>query len=196
MSANKAILEITKTPAMVMHINTRIEKHGQESVLAADIKIAGVHLQPEELNALLDDKHAHNALFKAAVKGKPAEPMFRQFQSYALKDKFKDCSASIYLGLTDICIDFEDVNISSVWLEPEVGGQTLMGCTVQAEIDDTDDIARLLEHLQSDGSVALFFGAKVVPEGKKAQGKLDLAPKAPGGSSERSDTDDMPASTH
>lgn len=175
MGKNTAVLDLAKRPAEVTHINTRMEKHGDSSVLAADIRVGGVHLEPNELNALLADKLAHSALFVTPNgKGKAAEPMFRQFKSFELVDKFADCSASIGLGLTDLEIEFEDIKIARVVLTPQVGGLTLMECTVQTEIEDTDDIAKLLEHLQSPGSVALLFGSKAIPEGKKSQKDLDL----------------------
>jgi hypothetical protein len=53
-----------------------------------------------------------------------------------------------------------------------------MSCVVQTEVEDTDDIAALLEVLQSEGSAAILIGSKSVPKGKKAQKDLDLAPTA------------------
>lgn len=194
MSKSVAVLDLTKRPASVMHINTRIEKHGESSVLAADIRLGGIHLEPDELNALMDDKHAHASLFKSANgKGKAAEPMFRQLKSFELVDKFENCAATIGLGLTDNEVEFEDVKLARITLDPQVGGLTLLEVTVQTEIEDTDDVARLLEHLQSEGTAALLIGAKQVPKGAKAQKSLDLAPNAtpPSGS-----TEDAPAATH
>lgn len=170
---SKAVLDLPKRPARVAHINTRLEKHGESSVLCADIKIEGVHLEPDELNLLLDDKHAHNALFVTA-KGKATEPMFRQLKRFELESKFEDCSASIFLGLSDDSVDFEDVKVAKVKLSPQVGGQTMVELTVQTEIEDTNDIASLLEHLDSEACVAITFGAKSKPEGKKAQKDLGL----------------------
>jgi hypothetical protein len=196
-SKTTAVLDITKRPAQVMHINTRIEKHGDSSVLAADIRVGGIHLEADELNALMDDKHAHASLFKAANgKGKAAEPMFRQLKSLELIDKFENCAALIGLGLTDIDVEFEDVKLARIVLEPQVGGLTLMECTVQTEIEDTDDVARLLEHLQSEGSAAILIGAKAVPKGAKAQKSLDFSPTAGKPADQAKGTDDMPASTH
>ncbi len=196
MSKSTAILDVTKRPASVMHINTRIEKHGESSVLAADIRVGGIHLEADELNALMDDKHAHASLFKAANgKGKAAEPMFRQLKSFELVDKFENCAAAIGLGLSDIEVEFEDVKIARVVLDPQVGGLTLMECTVQTEIEDTDDVARLLEHLQSEGSVAILIGAKSIPKGAKAQKSLDLAPTA-GKPADQAAGDEMPQATH
>lgn len=174
MAKQTAVLDLAKRPAKITHVNPRLERHGDSSVLAIDIKLDGIHLEPDELNALLDDKHAHAALFVSASKGKAAEPMFRQLKSFELVDKFEDCSAVIGLGLSDIEIEFEDVKVASVKLTPQVGGQTLMECSVQTEVDEADDVARLLEQLEAEGSVALLFGAKSKPKGKKAQKDLDL----------------------
>jgi hypothetical protein len=196
-SKTTAVLDITKRPAVVMHVNPRMEKHGKDSLLAIDITLDGIHLEPDELNALMDDKHAHRALFKAADgKGKAAEPMFRQIAAIALVDKFEDCACTIGLGLSDNELEFEDVKLKDVTLAPQVGGLTLMACKVQTLVDDTDDVARLLEVLESEGSVAILIGSKSVPKGKKAQKSLDLAPTAGKTADQANGTEDMPASTH
>src|SRR5678815_6168342 len=102
MAKNTAVLDLAKRPAMVMHVNPRLERHGDDGVLAVDIKLDGIHLEPDELNLLLGDKHAHDALFvKANGKGKAPEPMFRQLKSFELVDKFENCAAIITLGLSD-----------------------------------------------------------------------------------------------
>lgn len=195
MSKTTAVLDITKRPAMVMHVNPRLEKHGKDSVLAVDITLDGLHLEADELNALMDDKHAHAALFKSANgKGKAAEPMFRQIAAIALVDKFEDCACTIGLGLSDIEIEFEDVKLKDVKLIPQVGGMTLMRCTVQTEVEDADDVARLLEVLESESTAAILIGAKTVPKGKKAQKSLDLAPTA-GKTADQAGAE-PPASTH
>lgn len=178
MSKTTAVCDLAKRPAMVMHVNPRLERHGDDGVLAVDIKLDGIHLEPDELNAVLDDKHAHAALFKSAVKGKAAEPMFRQLKSFELVDKFENCAATITLGLSDNELEFEDVKISRVKLTPQVGGQTLMECSVQSVIEDADDVARLLEHLESECNVALLIGSKEKPKDRKAQKELGLGPAA------------------
>lgn len=198
MSKTTAVVDLPKRPATIKHVNPRPEYHGEDVVLAIDVKLDGIHLEPDELNLLLGDKHAHAALFKTANgKGKAAEPMFRQLKRFELVDKFENCTATIGLGLTDLEVTFEDAKLTKVKLTPLVGGQTLMECTVQAEIEDTSDVASLLDYLLSEGTAALLIGAKQKPKGDKAQKDLDLgvtanktADQASGG------TEDMPASTH
>lgn len=181
MAKSTAILDLAKRPGMVMHVNPRLQRHGDEPVLAIDISIDGIHLEPDELNALLEDKHAHNALFKSATKGKAAEPMFRKLKSFEVTDKFENCAAVISLGLSDNELEFEDVKIAGVKLTPQVGGQTLMECKVQTEVEDTDDVARLLEHLESECNISLLIGAVEKPKDRKAQKELGLGPTAKAG---------------
>lgn len=179
MSKATAIVDLAKRPATIMHVNPRPEFHGDSHVLAVDVKLDGIHLEPDELNLLLGDKHAHAALFKAANgKGKAAEPMFRQLKRFELVDKFENCTATIGLGLTDLEVELEDAKLAKVKLTPLVGGQTLMECTVQAVVEDSSDVASLLDYLLSEGTAALIIGAKAVPKDKKAQKDLDLAPTA------------------
>lgn len=167
-------LEMPARPAKWVNINTRHEKHGDSNVLCADISVRGFHIDEVELNHFLGAK-AHNALFNAASKGKPAEPMFRNVDPLIVWDEFDGCDVTFTLGLTDQEIDFEDAFISRIKLDPQVGGMTLMECLVSVEIDDTDDVARMLEAMGDESSVQLTIGAKYIPKGKKAQQSLDLA---------------------
>lgn len=193
--------EMAARPGKYVNINTRHEGRGKTDVqLCADISVRGFHIDAAELNHILGDK-AHNALFVAANgKGKPAEPMFRNINSLGVLDQFEGCDVVFSLGLSEETVEFEDARVHGIVLEPQVGGLTLMDCKVSVEIEDTDDVARLLECMGDEGSISIFLGAKAVPKDKKAQKSLDLGPtdatppSAP--KPDAQNTDDMPASTH
>lgn len=170
-------LEMIERPGKYVNINTRHENHGKDAVqLCADISVRGFHIDESELNHFLGAK-AWNAIFVSANgKGKPAEPMFRNVDPIKLWDEFEGCDVSFSLGLSDEVIEFEDAFISKIVLTPQVGGLTLMDCLVSVEVEDTNVIAALLETMGDECKVKLFVGGKFVPEGKKAQGSLELGP--------------------
>lgn len=187
-------IEMPVRPGKFVNINTRHEKHGDSNVLCADISVRGLHIDETELDHYLGAK-AWNALFVAANgKGKAAEPMFRNIDPIKLWDEFEGCDVSFSLGLSDDCIEYDDAFVSKIVLTPQVGGLTLMDCLVSVEVEDTDDIARLLECLGEESNIALTIGGKFVPKDKKAQGTLDLGPtdKSP----PSTDTADMPTSVN
>jgi hypothetical protein len=171
-------LEFIKRPAKFINVNTRLEKHGDSEVLAADISIRGFHIDKDEYNFIKGNKHAWSFAFTEA-KGKPAEPTFRNIAPTKILDTYEGCSATFGLGLTDNVVEFEDVRVSKIELEEQVGGLTLMDCLIQTEIEDTDDVAALLEYLNSEGTIAMFIGAKAAPKGKRKQQSLDLGPTPP-----------------
>lgn len=177
-AASKATaLEMAARPAKWVNVNTRLEGRGKDGAqLMADISVRGFHIDEPELDHILGAK-AHAALFVSANgKGKPAEPMFRNVDPLKVWDEFEGCDASFTLGLSDTSVEFDDAYVSSIVLEPQVGGLTLMNFIVTVEIDDADDIARLNETMGDESSVAIFLGGKHVPKDKKAQKSLDLGP--------------------
>jgi hypothetical protein len=187
-------LDMTARPAKYVNINTRHEKHGKDAVqLCADISLRGFHIDEHELNHLLGTK-AFNALFVAANgKGKPAEPMFRNVDPLRVWDEFEGCDVHLSLGLSDNAVTFEDAFVSKIVLDPQVGGLSLMNCMVSVEVEDTDDVARLLEHMGDECRVSIYLGAKHVPKDAKAQTSLDIGPTS--ATSPSSDAE-QPAATH
>lgn len=176
-SSAERSLEMARRPGKFVNVNTRHEGRGKEDVqLCADISVRGFHIDEAELNHFLGAK-AWNALFVSANgKGKPAEPMFRNVDPIHVWDEFEGCDVSISLGLSESAIEFEDAFVSKIELEPQVGGLTLMKFLVSVEVEDTDDVARLLEVMGDECNISVVVGGKFVPKDKKAQQKLDLGP--------------------
>lgn len=170
-------LEMVARPGKYVHINNRQERHGKDDLqLCADISVRGFHIEESELNHFLGPA-AWRALFVAADgKGKPAEPMFRNVDPLKLWDEFEGCDVSFSLGLSDEVVEFEDAFLSKIVLTPQVGGLTLFDCLVSVEVEDSTDVAAMLDSMGDECTVKIFVGGKHVPEGKKAQGSLELGP--------------------
>jgi hypothetical protein len=95
------IMNLTKRPGQIgPSINTRTERHGEESVPGVDIPVSGLMLDKPELNALLQDVDAHDALYTDS-RGKQLEPRFLTIDPIALTDKF-ECRVSILNASLDI----------------------------------------------------------------------------------------------
>jgi len=168
------MLTIDNRPCKIGNsINLRTERHGDEDVPACDIPLAGIMLQPDELNALLDDSRAHKALFTQAKNGKPAEPAFQKFKAFAMKDKFEGAAVVLIVGLTETEIELGEVNLARIMLEPQVGGMTEVSLQVQAK-PDSDDLAHLVQFMNHDANVTIQFG-KLVESKKSKQQQLGLS---------------------
>jgi hypothetical protein len=139
------IMNLTKRPGQIgPSINTRTEKHGEESVPGVDIPVSGLMLDKPELNALLQDVDAHDALYTDA-RGKQLEPRFQTIDPIALTDKFVGAKVTITSvdGETENLI-LKPAKIGKIRLEPQVGGLTLMSCTIQGNPPDHADMLALL----------------------------------------------------
>lgn len=169
-------LELGKRQAHIAHINLREEKHGDDTVPAIDIKLEGVTLDKAELNALLGEKRAHDALFNQGKAGTLIEPVFKFFEPFKFTEKFVDCQATLYLGIQAAEYELEDVRITGLKFTPMSGGSTAVTLTVQHELDDTEIVGALADQLGRECSVAISFG-KVDVEEKKQQ-KLALNDEA------------------
>lgn len=165
------MLTFDKRPCKIgPSINTRTEKHGDESVPAMDIPLTAILLDKHELNELLGDPHAWDCLF-VERKGKPAEPMFaKSLKPFAVVGKFQECRASLWLGLKPELLELADVKLAKLKLEPSTGGMTALSVTVQSPCEES--AARLLQFLDSQIDVALDFGDAVA--GEEEQPELEL----------------------
>lgn len=163
------MLTLTSRPCKIgPSINARTEKHGDEDVQAFDIPLDGVMLEKEELNALLEDPYAHDALFNHRGGGKVDEPIFRKFRALQFKDKFEEGEAVITVGLGSEEIRLKDVKLARVTLAPQVGGLTMLSVQVQCR-PSTDTIAKVLPYMNHEVEAEVSFGKKVVKSEKQRE---------------------------
>jgi hypothetical protein len=164
--------EIPSTPCKLAHLNNRVEKHGDDGVPAVDLKFTGIILTKDMLNEFTGDKHCHNLMFEQRKGGaiEPTQQYLGRVRTF--EADFVDCTASIVFGANPDEHELEDVKIKNITLEPLVGGNTSMNCTVQHELEDTDICAQFAEYQTREVHLALVFGKKAVED--KRQGKLPL----------------------
>jgi hypothetical protein len=144
----ETMLTLTKRDAKIgRNINCRTEDHGDEDVKGADIRISGVHLEPEELNAMLQEPHAHNALFKARAGSKLTDPMFRCFAPFRLVDKIEHANVVLFFGVAGKELKLGICKLKGITLDPKAGGMTEMSCLVQATPTLDKRITDLISHM-------------------------------------------------
>ncbi len=143
----------SRTGRIGSSINTRAEMHGDESVTALHIPVSEIKLDAEELNALLQEPHAHNVLYETKA-GSPAEPVLKTIKALRLADKIE--SANVTLELTnDTTLKLVNCKLSKIELALELGGLTSMSAQIQCvpKLDST--IARLIEKLGAEISIEI-----------------------------------------
>jgi hypothetical protein len=172
------ILSLSKRPAQVgPSINTRTEKHGNDDVPGIDIPVSQIFLDKDELNALLQDVEGHDALYTEA-RGEQLEPRFQTIQPLVLDDKFTGAKVSLEVttGGEKTVLHLKPAKIAKIKLEPQVGGLTLMSCTVQGNPQDHTDVLALLNQKCRLSILNAERDEKPVPEpelplGHEAQGE-------------------------
>jgi hypothetical protein len=133
---------VTKRPAQIgPSINTRTEKHGNENVPGVDIPVSAIFLTKEEINNLLQDEDAYDALYTDS-RSKQLEPRFMTIEPIKLSDKFT--GAKVTISVDEEGLVLKPAKISKISLAPQVGGLTLMSCTVQGTPADHTDVLALL----------------------------------------------------
>ncbi|MFO1465844.1 MAG: hypothetical protein U1F35_05295 [Steroidobacteraceae bacterium] len=151
-------------------INTRTERHGDEDVPALYIPIGAVLLNDEEINTLLREPLAHEALFNTG--GAMPEPMLPMIKALKLKDKFEECRVALLLGLKREKIELQGVKVAKVSIEPLPGGLTAMEFTIQTTPDDLEFAPLLLAFLNREAEIDVDFGQ--VAKEDKTQAELPL----------------------
>lgn len=152
------------------NINVRTEKRGDQPVPACDFTLKGVMLKKDELNTLLGDEHAYDALY-LDVDDTP-EPLFaKHFKPFALLDSFEGASVTLQLVDNDDEVELEDVKLASLKLEPQVGGLTSLQVQVQAT-PDGEDMQSICAFVDSQVHAAISFGKR--SEKDKRQKELPM----------------------
>jgi hypothetical protein len=166
------MLTITKRGAYMGRINNRLQRHGEESVTAFDVPLSSMHLEPEELNALLGVPRAHDALFTRGLDGKSPQPTFEDFAPLALAFKLDEVRAELFVGMKHEPLVFTNAKLARIRLEPQPGGMTLLSATLQIVPDMAKQAAKLLAWQDHDISVDLGEGKRVTDS--REQGELDV----------------------
>lgn len=169
------MLELKKKRCRVGIINNRIEKHGEYDVTAFDIPLE-LLLDADELDALVGD-YAHKALFN--TRGKVSEPMFPDFESFALKHDLECESVMLYIGngSSDYEIEFDDARLKGLVLTPQTGGETGLELKLQV-CPQTRHITKLIGSQNTE--IKLTLGdLKRVEKSKRKQQELPLDPAGP-----------------
>ena len=161
---------INRTCRIGNSINTRSETHGEEFVTALDIPIGEIMLEPEELNAILQEPHAHGLLY-ATKPGAPAQPVLQGLKALRLEEKIE--GAEVVLRLAgDTKLRLIGCKLARIDLKLEVGGLTAMRVQVQCVPKLDSSIARLIEKLNCEVEV------EIRAEGFGDQQKLPLEQNA------------------
>lgn len=148
------MLTITERPATLgSSINTRVEKHGDNDVTALDIPLSGISLAAAELNALLLEPGAHDALFER--NGSGFDPRIAALGTLRLKNKIEGANVSIHVGLGKDSLELVDCKLARVQLDPQPGGRTDLSVQVQCTPTIDKHVTKLLEHLGADVEVEI-----------------------------------------
>ena len=170
------MLKLNKRPCQIGNsMSTNTEKHGDDDVGAIDLKLDGMMLNAAELDSLLGDG-AHAAIYhrqKSNGKGSDelAEIRFPHLKPLQFKDDFEKSRVELHVGIDNEQIVLADSKVRRVTLTPNAGGLTTMACSVRST-PDSDTVAALYDHLNSEGSVAIRSGKLVE---KQADKQRDLS---------------------
>jgi hypothetical protein len=154
------MLEFDSRPCKLgVYLNTPTQSHGDQRVPAKVLGIKNILLTKDELNDLLGDKHAWDALY-VERKGKPAMPIFAdKFGPLPLLGKFKNSSVKLSFGLKPYEIEFAEATCKSLKLERQEGGLTALSFTlVCLKSHIVGELARLDEHLDASADIVLELG--------------------------------------
>lgn len=139
-----------------------------ERVTTLAVPLSQLMLDPNELNSLLQEPHAHQVLFDTK-RSTLIEPVFRNIAALRLVDKIEDASVTLELNSTTT-LSLVNCTLARIELEPQNGGLTAMSLSVQCTPKLDSMIARLLEKLDCDAEAELHGNQQELPlsEGRAA----------------------------
>lgn len=148
-------------------VNTRTEKHGDDSVPACDIPIAGLMLEKHEVDELVG-KHYWSSIFNTGNRGKADQPLFPNIASHKMVDKYEG-TVLIDLGPNVKAVELEAVKISGITLTPHAGGLVEMSFKIQTAEDIEKFVHKLVARLDTEIDLELTIGEKVEKAKSKQQ---------------------------
>jgi hypothetical protein len=152
------MLTLSKRDAKIgRNIPFRTQDHGDEQVRAADIRVTGLHLEPAEFNALLQEPRAHSAFFVTRAGTRLMDPLIRSFAPFQLLGKIEQADVVLYLGLGNVEVKLGTCKLKSVCLELKAGGMTELSCTVQTTPTLDKRIAQLIDHMGSSVQIEITY---------------------------------------
>ncbi len=166
------MLQLSKKPCHLGNsMSTNCEKHGEEDVGAIDLPLDGIVLNKTEIDALLGDG-AHAAIYRTPSKDAMPEARFPLLKPFAFKDHFEHATVTLEIGIDGDRFVLSDCKVRNVQLTTQAGGLTLMKCSIRST-PDSDTVAALYDHLNTDGMVQIE-GAKPAEPKKGKQKDLPL----------------------
>lgn len=149
---------ISKSTTLGVNINTRREKHGNDSVPAKDLRFKGIMLTRLEL----DDLHGLGTWERFYVEGNETvthKPFFDRTAQMRLSGKYPGSTVKITCGVHAKEIDIEDATVKRLVISGEEGGLTALDLTVSALAENwSGDLKYLEQFLDKDVTVAVMFG--------------------------------------
>lgn len=152
------MFDIEKKPCTLQHINIRDEKHGEENVLAIDMKLTGdfdgdilAEFGPELRHALF--KKADGGDLVDTASDVPTALRFpKMIQPIKFAQEIIGATVTVAYGLGDIVL--ETVNVNSFKVECHEGGTVRVTYRVQAK-PTGEQLAKLSQMLGSSVDVSI-----------------------------------------
>ena len=155
-------------------INSRTERHGDDDVLAFDIPLSSIMLNAGELNEILNEPNASEILFDQRTDGLK-EPLFKNLKAFQIEGKFEDSTLSLAVGLKQELLEFTNVTLKSLKLEPKVGGLTELSLTVRCTPELDHQLTTLFAFMNHDAEVYLEIGESTEKPSKQPELPLDAS---------------------
>jgi hypothetical protein len=168
-----SISERTGQLGTTVGVKTEEGKDG-EKIPVCEIQIGGLMLEANDVNALLEDPYAHQALFTS--KGGHLEPALPQVENLVLREKRTNVDVTITIETTGPAKPqtLRGCMLKNLQIAPMSGGLTALGFKVQTKGKHVPELVGLLTaHLDGHISCEVRPGAEDKP-GKRKPKQRDL----------------------
>lgn len=126
------------------------EKYGgkkikEEETRTLKVELTDVILSKAEVNALLDEPHAYEALYDTTKR--PHRPFLKCLKALELKDAWEGAYVAIWYEMGATRLEFKKATLSKIKLELREDGETAMRCTVEGETVLDKKVAEIIERI-------------------------------------------------
>lgn len=107
------------------------KKDEEADAITLRVELANVVLDREELNALLGEPHAYEALYNTSAT--PVTPYLKCLKALELRNSWEGAYVALWYEMGKRKIEFKRAKISKIKIEPRHGGDTFLSLTVEGE---------------------------------------------------------------
>lgn len=138
------MLSLTQRPCMLGD-KYGGKKRKDEDIRTLKLELKEIEIDRAELNALLGEAHAFEAIYDTSAN--PVRPYLACIKAIELKSAWEGAVVTLWYEMGQTRVDFKNAKLSKIKIEPRLGAETVMSCTLEGEPTLDKKVVELIDRI-------------------------------------------------